>query len=454
MLKNAFFVTAVSLTAAICTVAPSPGLCQESTGDDPTIMSIRDRAEWVLNITDKRLDTLLPRFMRETGLDMWIVTGNEDNHDPLFWTMSPYKNWSPITQILVFYDRGPGQGVERLNVSRTNTRGLYENAWDAGAWDRGEGESQWEALGRVVRERDPQRIGINEGEIQWLAGGLTVVLKERLVEAIGPEYASRLESAEPLATLWAETFLEEEVAVWERAVAVSHQIIADVYSSAVVTPGVSTPDDLRYYYWQRLADLGLDVAFSPSVSIRGRSPANREKYGPDDNIIRPGDLLHCDVGLKYVHYNTDHQVLAYVLDVGETDAPEGLKNLMAEANRLQDVFVGEMKTGLTGNEMLNNMLTRARAEGIPNPRIYSHSLGYFLHEPGPLIGLPWEQENNPGRGDVKLVPYSGFVAELSVTGPVPEWGVDFRLPLEQDLIFLGDRVVFLDGRQTEFYLIR
>ncbi len=161
------------------------------------------------------------------------------------------------------------------------------------------------------------------------------------------------------------------------------------------------------------------------------------------------------MGLKYLHYNTDHQELAYVLRVGETDAPESLKNLMAQANRLQDVFVGEFKTGLSGNEILVNILTRARAEGIPNPRVYSHSLGYFLHEPGPLIGLPWEQENIPGRGDVRLVPMSGFTAELSVTGPVAEWGGQaFRLPLEQDVLFLGDRTVFMDGRQTRFHLIR
>jgi hypothetical protein len=228
-----------------------------------------------------------------------------------------------------------------------------------------------------------------------------------------------------------------------------------MFSSDVATPGVSTTEDLRFYYWQRVADLGLDIAFAPSVSIRGRSPENRETYGPSDNVIRPGDVLHCDVGLKYLHYNTDHQELAYVLRVGETDAPEGLKSLMAEANRLQDVFVGEFETGLTGNELLNNMLARARVDGIPSPRIYSHSLGYFLHEPGPLIGLPWEQENNPGRGDVELVPMSGFTVELSVTGPVPEWGgQNFRLPLEQDIIFLGDQAVFLDGRQTRFHLIR
>jgi hypothetical protein len=94
--------------------------------------------------------------------------------------------------------------------------------------------------------------------------------------------------------------------------------------------------------------------------------------------------------------------------------------------RLQDVYCGEFKSGLTGNEILGRVLRKALELGIPRPRVYSHSMGLFLHEPGPLIGLPWEQVNNPGRGDVKLVPMSTFVCELSVTGPLPEWGVDFR----------------------------
>jgi hypothetical protein len=293
------------------------------------------------------------------------------------------------------------------------------------------------------------------GGIQWAAGGLSAVLQRRLVEAIGPTYEARLESAEPLATLWAETLLPEEVGLMQRAVAVSHAIIAEMFSSAVATPGITTTEDLRYFYWQRVADLGLDISFTPFVGIRGRSPENRQKYGPDDNVIRPGDLLHCDVGLKYLRYNTDQQEMAYVLRLGETDVPATFKQHMAEANRLQDTFVGELRTGLTGNELLNNMLMQAERSAIPGARIYSHSLGYFLHEPGPLIGLPWEQVDNPGRGDVKLVPMSAFTVELSVTMPVPEWGgQDFRLPLEQDVVFLGDRAVFLDGRQTSFHLIQ
>jgi Xaa-Pro aminopeptidase len=448
-LRNAL---AAAGAATLLVMGPGPLPAQ---GTKPAVLPIRARAEIVYKMTQKRLDTLLPRMMRETGFDMWIIACSEDNLDPVFETMMPYENWCPITQILVFFDRGPDKGVERLNVSRTDTQGLFVNVWDSAAWDAKKGESQWEALGRVVRERNPKRIGLNEGEIQWLAGGLTAVLKKNIVAALGPALASRLASAEPLAVLWGETLTEDEIEIMERAAAISHGIIAEMFSKAVITPGQTTSDDLRYFYWQRVADLGLKVSFSPFVSIRGRSPENRKKFGQDDKIIRPGDLLHCDVGVKYMRWNSDHQEMAYVLRPGETDAPAVFRKQMEEASRLQDVYAGEFKTGLSGNELLGRMLEKARAAGIPNPRIYSHSLGLFLHEPGPLIGLPWEQVNNVGRGDVKLVPWSCFTCELSVTSPIPEWGgVEFRLPIEQDVVFTGEKVIFLDGRQTRFHLVR
>ena len=92
--------------------------------------------------------------------------------------------------------------------------------------------------------------------------------------------------------------------------------------------------------------------------------------------------------------------------------------------------------------------------GIPNPKIYSHSLGHFLHEPGPLIGLPWEQVACPGRGDVKLVYDSCFTMELSVAGSVPEWhGEEVRLALEEDVIFTREGCRVVDTRQADFYLI-
>ena len=57
-----------------------------------------------------------------------------------------------------------------------------------------------------------------------------------------------------------------------------------------------------------------------------------------DRVIRPGDFVHCDLGIRYLRLNTDTQQHAYVLKPGETDAPAGLKQALTAANRLQDIL--------------------------------------------------------------------------------------------------------------------
>jgi hypothetical protein len=127
---------------------------------------------------------------------------------------------------------------------------------------------------------------------------------------------------------------------------------------------------------------------------------------------------------------------------------------MAETNRLQDIFLGEFCEGLTGNELLASILARARAAGLPRPRVYSHSLGYYLHEPGPLIGLPWEQESCAGRGGVPLRPGYAFTMELCTAAPVAEWGgQEVTLSMEEDVVFTQDGCRLIDGRQTRFHLV-
>lgn len=423
--------------------------------DFPVVMSMRERKAAVDRMTMKRLEQLLPKVMREAGFDMWVLISNEDNYDPVFLTMVPYDAWCPITQILVFYDPGEGKPIERLNISRTNMEGLHETVWKAPPGED-EGKNQWETLAKVIREKNPKRIGINESDLIWAADGLTASLKRRLVKTIGEEYGRRLASAEKMSTLWLETLLDEELDLYECAVAISHALIAETFSNKVITPGVTTPDDLVFHYRQRTAELGLEKAFRPFFRILGRHPEMQENYPlEEDKTIRRGDILQCDVGIKYLRYNTDTQEMAYVLRRGETDVPEGIKAGIAEGNKLQDIFCGEFREGLTGNQMLANILRRAKAEGIEKPRVYSHSVGYCLHEPGPLIGLPWEQVNTGARGEVRLVPNSCFTVELSVDRPVPEWGgQEFRFKLEQDIVYTKKGVYYLDGRQTEFHVIK
>lgn len=412
------------------------------------VLPVRKQDEVIQRILRKRLETILPVAMREAGIDLWLILCQEDNHDPVFRTLIPMNTWTPILQMLVFHDRGEEDGVERINLSMTHTADLYETPW--GGTDTAE---QWDRLVEIIRERDPERIGINIGSVAWAAGGLTHNLYRQLTGVLPAAYVDRLVSAEAACTRWLMTLSEEELEIYPSIVRIAHRIIAECFSPEAILPGVTTTEDLEWAYWQRCTDLGFEQAFKPSFHII-RSQADRARHSTEDRVIRRGDLIHCDVGFRYLRLNTDHQELCYVLREGETDAPEGLRRLLAESHRLQQVYLGEFHEGLTGNEMLARMLARAREEGIPNPRIYSHSLGLYLHEPGPLIGLPWEQERCPGRGDVKLVPNTCFTMELSVADAVPEWGgQQVRLPTEQDVAFTAAGCQPLDGVQTAFHLV-
>ena len=411
------------------------------------VLPVRQQAEVIRQVLAERLDTILLTAMQETGIDMWLILCQEDDLDPVFKTMIPMDTWCPILQILVFWQDAEGR-VERINLSMTRTGGLYDRPWTGQRH-----EEQWPLLAQIVAQRDPQCIGINVGRTQWAAGGLTHNLYTQLVEALPQGYAERLVSAEPLATRWLATLTDRQVQLYEHVGHVAHHLLAQCYSREAIVPGLTTTRDLEWFYWQRCADLGLRPSFKPFFNLV-RSERTKREYGLEDDVIRPGDLIHSDVGIRYLGLTSDHQQCAYVLRRGERDAPEGLAHLMREANCLQDVFMGEFKHGLSGDELLSNILTRARAEGIPNPKVYSHSLGLLLHEPGPLIGLPWEQERCPGRGDVRLGYNNCFTMELSVRGPVPEWdGDEAVMALEEDVAFTQEGCLPIDGRQTSLYLI-
>jgi len=413
----------------------------------PEILPVREQSTLITEMVRSRLDAVLPAAMKDAGLDMWIILCQEDDLDPVYKTMIPMDCWCPILQMLIFVDEGNGK-ISRYSVSGTDTKDLYERPY-AGQLE----EKQWPVLLDLVAKRDPKTIGVNIGSVAWAGGGLTQNLYRQLQEKLPLKYAQRLVSAEKAAVRWGASLTEKEIDIYRHVQEIAHCIIADSFSRMTVTPGVTTVDDLVWYYWQRATGLGLDLAFRPYFRLI-RSEAAAKALGPNDKVIRPGDAIHCDVGIKYLRLNSDNQHLAYVLRRGETDAPEGLKALMAQTNHLQNVFMKEFRLGISGNQLLQNILTRARAEGITTPRVYSHNLGLFLHQPGPLIGLPWEQEKALPRGEVKLEHNYAFTMELSTDGVVPEWnGQTVRCPMEEPVVFTAEGCSTLKGRQTEYYLI-
>jgi len=411
----------------------------------PAVLGLKEQASVYDGWLATRLDKFLPDLMRREKIDMWLVICQEYNEDPVYLALVPFASLSARRlTMLVMFDRGGEKGVERFSVNRYGIGSLFPTVWKAGE------EDQWQALARAVKERDPKRIGIDESDVFAFGDGLSASLKKRLLQALGADTAKRLIGAERLAVGWLERRLPEEIEVYHHIAAIAHAIIAEAFSPAVITPGITTAADVEWRMWEKVRALGQTTWFNPSVSIQ-RPATSRHKDSP---VIHRGDLLHCDFGINYLKLNTDTQQHAYVLQAGETEAPRGLKDAMAQGNRLQDILLGEMKEGLTGNQILAAALKRAKDEGL-RPSIYTHPLGFHGHAAGPTIGL-WDRQGGvPGAGDYPLFYDTVYSIELNVKAAIAEWGgQDVQIALEQDAAFTRSGPFFLDRRQTELILIK
>jgi Xaa-Pro aminopeptidase len=409
------------------------------------VLTHREQAPIVKGWIVKRFDTVLPALMRREKIDMWIVVSREYNDDPVFRSMAPLTTYSSRRRtILVFSDRG-GR-VDRLSIGRFDYDGIYTVVPTAN-------DGQWAGLRKLVEERDPQVIGINTSEAWNHADGLTANEKERLLEALGPKYGARVRSAEMLAVGWLETKLPEETEAYRHVMNVAHKVIAEAFSNAVITPGVTTSEDVVWWMRQRVATMGLGQWFHPSITIhrKGGLPAG---LAPDARVIQRGDMLHTDFGLVYLGFSTDTQHNAYVLLPGETDAPAGLKAGLAAANRLQDLTMKFATVGGTGNQALAAALAQAKADGL-TPSIYCHPVGYHGHAAGPPIGMTDYQNGVPVRGDYVFRPDTWHSIELNVRHAVPEWNSErVMFALEEDAALTSKGWDWIDGRQTAFYLIK
>jgi hypothetical protein len=419
---------------------------------DQHVLPERARAEVVNRILKDRLDTLLPRLMRETGIDMWIVINREYVEDPVYLTLVPEPVFhARRLSMLVFFDRGPEKNVERLTVSRYPMDGFYTAAWDGGT-----AESQWKRLAEIIAERNPKRIGLDISKDWSFGDGLTAGLRDSLFDALTPDLRGRVTNADRLCIRWLETRTQAEIDLYGHLVGIARGVIAEAFSDRVVIPGVTTTDDVAWYIRQRYTDLGVGTWFMPSVDRQRAQDAcpDGSPFCGSSSVIQRGDVLHCDIGITYLRLNTDTQEMGYVLRVGERDVPDGLKRALAVGNRWQDLLTGEFAVGRTGDEVFARTDAAAKREGIRHST-YSHPIGFHGHAAGPAIGM-WDRQGSvPVTGAWPLSANTAYAIEGNVTVPVPEWkDQQVQIKLEQTAIFDGTRVIYAAGRQTTWHIVR
>ncbi|ULQ55687.1 aminopeptidase P family protein [Flavihumibacter rivuli] len=420
---------------------------------DAQVLPLREQAKVVNEILADRFDNLLPVLMDKTGIDMWVLISREYNEDPVLRTMLPAEWLSARRRtILVFYRDAANNKYEKLAIARYNVGESIKASWDLTKFP-----NQWDALADIIQTRKPKKIGINTSVHHAHADGLDHTDYAEMMEKIPAAYKNKVVSAEDLAIRWLETRTAREMAIYPQLVDITHSIIEEGFSEKVITPGITTTDDLVWWFREKIRGLGLETWFHPSVSVQRNDPQSFEHLRnfsnrPKDDVIQPGDLLHVDIGITYLRLNTDIQQHAYVLKPGEQELPSSIKKAFERSNRLQDILTSQFKEGKSGNTILADALAQAKREGIV-ASIYTHPLGFHGHAAGPTIGL-WDQQNGvPGAGDYPLHNGTAYSIELNTATEIPEWKKTIRIMLEQDGYFDESGFRYINGRQKEVYLV-
>lgn len=448
---------------------PSLVLAQGAAVERP-FGTLRDQAKMQQAWLQKRLDTFLPALMRKHGVDFWVVPMREYNEDPVFSSITAPETMAARRRtIYAFFDKCAATGapvaadcVERIALGGTTQGGVFTARRSMKAVGSGAvggrqaelwGDEQWQALKQLIEEKNPRVIGIDRSRVFAFSDGLSSGELAGMSEAVGDKWTARFRDAEGLPLELIASRLPEEEAFFTKMTELVWQMTATMFSGKVIVPGKTRTSDLVWWWRQRVNDQGLGTWFQPSIEVQ-RKGVGADRLG-DDPVIQRGDVLHCDVGITVARLNTDTQHMGYVLLPGETDAPAGLKQALANSNAMQDFAMEELRPGRTGNEALKSVLERMKARGIDGT-MYSHPIGMNGHGAGPIVGLWDYQDGVPGRGDAKVVPSMWFSIELQATTPVPEWGGQpVRMAQEEDMIIGADgRARWALRRQDKLLLVR
>ncbi|MFD1739778.1 M24 family metallopeptidase [Bacillus salitolerans] len=411
------------------------------------ILPIKSREALFDSWLKDRLDYILKEAMIKANIPLWIVISKEYNEDPVIETLTPSEHDSSRRlSIFVFVLDIELNRVDRYCIGSPHPAltGLYQFIWK-----RGE-ETQWERLKMLMEEKNPSRIGINQSRHIAVSDGLTHSLYELLCEELGTVWVSKFVSAEQLVIHWFLKRSKQEMLIYPFLSDLTNNLAKKALSNEVILPGVTTTTDVVEWIRQHVLDLGIKTSFYPTVDIQRKGSAIDRISG---EIIMPGDIVHLDFGIEYLHLSTDTQQLAYVLRKGESNPPEGLEAAFRIGLAFQDIVMKKMTPGKTGNEVFEESINDARKQSI-QAMLYSHPVGPHCHEAGPLIGLYDQQTKIPFRGELEIVSDSAYALEFNIKTFIPEWGHETFIYLEQPIAVYEDGAQYLTPRQESFYLIR
>jgi Xaa-Pro aminopeptidase len=421
----------------------------------PELLSVREQYYLRMDWLKKKHEQLLP-MMRKHGIGMWIIPEGTFDRDPLTHYVAPTRSFSHgVTHI--FVDGGEG-GLKRFSTYAHPTidyTGFFEML----------PEDYGKALREIDRQYKPKTIGLAYSGGRGHNSSLTYDAYQYIARALEPGGEERFVPAKVLIEEYVDTRLQEELNEYRKLVQATVILAQRAFSNEVITPGVTTTADLKWWFDQQVASwsVGAQLWFTTNTSVQRFNPETGQierhanpsgSDSPDRRPYQRGDLITIDCGIDYVGFKSDIQRVAYILYEGENDVPEGLKVALQNRNRLAEAYLTMPRPGMTGREAAAAI--EKELAGVDfEYTLGCHSIGYHGHALGPGIRST-KSSYNPLRESESLLRLGSYMAvEGTVTTAIPEWsGQMVRISYEDDGVLTEQGYEYLAPIQYDWYLIR
>jgi Xaa-Pro aminopeptidase len=382
-------------------------------------------------------------LMRERDVDCWIVQlGQETWSHP-----DPVQSLvvgTSVTWPSAFILTSSGASIALVAT------GDVRNVRQAGAYERVEGyvEDLGPELRRLLEELRPRSVAVSYAFSDHVADGITHGWFLKLQQMLsGTPYAGRLTSAEAIVSALRGRKLPEEVARIRRAVEATVEIFEAM--GAWLRPGISERDAFDFAHAQmrrRGLQPSWDGAYDPGVDIGPQRSLGHA--APGEARLKPGDLVHVDLGVILDGFASDLQRVWYLRRREESIAPEAILQAFAAVDAAIQAGAAALLPGRTGYEV-DAAARRVLVEhGFPEPAFaFGHMLGRVAHDGGGILGPRWPRygstpEQRLEAGNVFALEFvvqprdGGGVLGLEENVVLGEEGVEFLTPPQRDLWYL------------------
>jgi hypothetical protein len=292
-------------------------------------------------IRSEKFDIILPIVMRANDIDMWIHVMREGNPDPLSIDLGGEYGY------FIFTD------LDKERIERVVLGGNEEELQLLKVYDEFGGK---EDLIEFVSKRDPKRIAINMSDWISVADGLSHTEYLKLIKKLGDKFKERLTSAGPLITDFRTRRVTSEIIVFGQLAETTRRLLERALSREVITPGITTLEDIGWWMKDQLLIQGMKSTFGLSLpSVIHSFVSNETQYQARNYIIQKGDLIQYDYGISHMNFGTDFKRFVYVLRNGESQVPKEIQFGWNQALEARKIIRQQIKIGQTAGETLLNI---------------------------------------------------------------------------------------------------